>query len=226
MDFNNRGDILLSLVLLNLSILNHSLQKIPKATVMEDRLTIYPADNIQWRKWLESNHLECKGVWLIYNKKIKGGELPGLSWGEAVDTALCFGWIDSKKLPIDEKKFMQFFSKRNPKSGWSKINKEKAENLIELGLMTGAGLRIIEAAKYDGSWNALDAVEKLIMPKELALILDEHNHCKVFFTSLSNSVKKSVFYWLLSAKREETRNRRVAEILRFTSEGKLPKQFS
>lgn len=192
---------------------------------MEDRLTIYPTDNIQWREWLASNHLECSGIWLIYNKKIKGKELPGLSWSEAVDTALCFGWIDSKKLPIDEKQFMQFFSKRKPKSGWSRINKEKVKHLIDLGLMTDVGLKTIDAARRDGSWNALDVVEKLIIPEDLALMLTEHSRCEVFFSSLSNSVKKSIFYWLLSAKREETRNRRLAEIIRFTNEGKLPKQF-
>lgn len=192
---------------------------------MEDKLTIHPTDNIQWREWLALNHLECKSVWLIFTKKTKGKELPGLSWSEAVDTALCFGWIDSKRLPIDEEKFMQFFSKRKPKSGWSRINKEKVKNLIDLGLMTDAGLNTIKAAKRDGSWKALDAVEKLIMPKDLALILKAQSHYEVFFTSLSNSVKKSIFHWLLSAKREETRNRRIADILRFISEGKLPKQF-
>ncbi|RAJ37322.1 YdeI/OmpD-associated family protein [Pedobacter cryoconitis] len=126
---------------------------------MEDSLTIYPADNIQWREWFVLNHSECKGIWLVYNKKVRGKELPGLSWSEAVDTALCFGWIDSKKLPIDEKKFMQYFSKRKPKSGWSGINKQKVENLIDLGLMANAGLQTIKAAKLDGSWEMLDAVE-------------------------------------------------------------------
>ncbi|WP_316743944.1 YdeI/OmpD-associated family protein [Pedobacter antarcticus] len=193
---------------------------------MEERLTIYPANNNQWREWLALNHLEYKGIWLIYNKKVKGKEPPGLSWSEAVDTALCFGWIDSKKLPIDENKFMQFFSKRRSKSGWSRINKEKIKNLINLGLMTDAGLKTIEVAKRDGSWEALDDVEKLVMPTELALALNKCKNCEVFFTSLSNSIKKSVFYWILSAKKEETKNRRVAEIIRFANEGKLPKQFS
>jgi uncharacterized protein YdeI (YjbR/CyaY-like superfamily) len=192
---------------------------------MEDRLMIYPTDNIEWREWLALNHLEYNGVWVIYNKKIKGKELPGLSWSESVDTALCFGWIDSKRLPIDEMKFMQFFSKRKPKSAWSRINKEKVKNLIDLGLMTDAGLKTIDAAKRNGSWKALDAVENLTMPKDLALMLKAHRHCEVFFNALSNSVKKSVFYWLSSAKREETRNRRLAEIIRFINEGKLPNQF-
>jgi len=193
---------------------------------MEERITIHPTNNIEWREWLALNHLACKGVWLIYNKKIKGKELPGLSWSEAVDTALCFGWIDSKKLPIDEGRFMQFFSKRKPKSGWSRINKDKVKNLIDLGLMTDTGLKTITMAKHDGSWNALDAIEKLRMPDDLALMMKEHSHCEVFFSTLSNSVKKSIFYWIISAKKEETRNRRVAEIIRFTNEGKLPKQFS
>ena len=192
---------------------------------MEDRVTIHPANNRQWREWLALNHLAGKGVWLIYNKKIKGEELPGLSWSEAVDTALCFGWIDSKKLPVDDKKFMQFFSKRKPKSGWSGINKEKVKKLIDLGLMTDAGMKTIEAAKCDGSWEALDAVEKLIIPEDLALLLKQDTQSEVFFASLSKSVKKAVFYWILCAKREETRNRRVAEIIRFTKEGKFPKQF-
>lgn len=193
---------------------------------MEDKLMIFPADNVQWREWLALNYSTCKGVWLVYKKKIKGKELPGLSWSGAVDTALCFGWIDSKKLPVDEERFMQFFSKRKPKSGWSRINKEKVGNLIDLGLMTDAGLKVIQAAKQDGSWEAMDAVEKLVMPEDLGLMLKEYSHCEAFFNSLSNSVKKSIFYWLLSAKKEETRNRRITEIIRLTKEGKLPKQFT
>ena len=193
---------------------------------MEDKLTIHPTDNKQWREWLALNHVECNGVWLIYNKKVKGAELPVLSWSDAVDTALCFGWIDSKRLAVDDKKFMQFFSKRKPKSGWSKINKEKVKNLIDLGLMTEAGLKTIEVAKRNGSWNALDAIEALTMPEELVVLMKENSSCEAFFSSLSNSVKKSILYWVLSAKREETRSRRLAEIIRFTTEGKLPKQFS
>ena len=125
----------------------------------------YPTGQTVWRKWLQENHLSKQAVWLVfYNKK---SERKSITWSDAVDEALCFGWIDSKKISIDKETSHQFFSKRKPQSTWSKINKNKVEKLIELGLMKEAGFAIIETAKQNGSWIILDEVEELIIPKDL-----------------------------------------------------------
>jgi uncharacterized protein YdeI (YjbR/CyaY-like superfamily) len=120
------------------------------------------ASHTAWRKWLEENHLSKQAVWLVlYNKS---SDKKSITWREAVDVALCFGWIDSKKIKIDNETSHQFFSKRKPNSTWSKINKEKVSELIESGLMTDAGYKSIETAKQNGSWAILDEVEALIIP--------------------------------------------------------------
>ena len=125
----------------------------------------YPKSPAAWRKWLEKYHFSKEAVWLVsYNKS---SNKKSISWSEAVDVALCFGWIDSKRIKIDEETSHQYFTKRRSKSAWSKINKEKVQNLIEKGLMTESGFKSIEIAKQNGSWNILDEVEELIIPKDL-----------------------------------------------------------
>lgn len=120
--------------------------------------TFCPTTREEWRKWLEENHRTSLGVWLIYYK-VKSGK-PSVRYSEAVKEALCFGWIDSKVKSLDEERYMQIFTPRKPKSGWSKLNKQYIEELIEQGLMTTGGLEKIEAAKQDGSWKKLDAIKK------------------------------------------------------------------
>ena len=123
------------------------------------------ASQTAWRKWLEENHLSKQAVWLVLYTK--SSDKKSTTWREAVDVALCFGWIDSKKIKIDNETSHQFFSKRKPNSTWSKINKEKVSELIESGLMTDAGYKSIETAKQNGSWAILDEVEALIIPEDL-----------------------------------------------------------
>ncbi|MCF8239084.1 MAG: hypothetical protein K9I85_13060 [Saprospiraceae bacterium] len=143
----------------------------------------YPKRQAVWRKWLEKNHHLKQAVWLVfYNKK---SEFKSITWSEAVDVALCFGWIDSKKVKIDEDTAHQFFSRRKPKSTWSKINKNKVEKLIEQGLMTEAGYGSIETAKQNGSWTILDEVEELIVPSDLEAEFASKPNSKDFFLSLS-----------------------------------------
>src|SRR5690606_24902090 len=108
---------------------------------------------------------------------------PSITWSEAVDVALCFGWIDSKKIKIDEETAHQFFSKRKPKSTWSKINKEKVRRLMETGLMTKAGYEIIERAKQNGSWIILDEVEELRIPEDLEIAFKKQKGAKAYFLS-------------------------------------------
>jgi uncharacterized protein YdeI (YjbR/CyaY-like superfamily) len=116
----------------------------------------YPKSQTEWRKWLQDNHLSSQAVWLVYYKK--KSNIASITWSEAVDVALCFGWIDSKRISIDQETSHQFFTKRKPKSTWSKINKNKVEKLIEQGLMTEAGFKSIDIAKQNDSWTILDEV--------------------------------------------------------------------
>ena len=183
----------------------------------------YPINQTAWRKWLEKNHLSKQAVWLVfYNKK---SEKKSITWSEAVDVALCFGWIDSKRIKIDEETSQQYFSKRKQKSTWSKINKEKVKKLIEQGLIAEAGLRSIETAKENGSWTILDEVEKLIIPADLEAAFTDKPNAKDFFLSLSKSVKKIILSWLVFAKTKETRQKRMNEIIESAEQNLKPKHL-
>lgn len=184
----------------------------------------YCPDNQQdWRKWLELNHKEKDAVWLIFYRKKSPNY--NLSWSDSVDEALCFGWIDSVKKTIDKEKYRQYFSKRRTKSNWSKVNKDKVKTLIEQGLMREAGYKSIAIAKENGSWTFLDAVEALIVPEDLKREFENHKGSMEYFESLSKSAKKILLYWVVSAKRKETRQKRVLEIAVNASENLKPKQF-
>jgi uncharacterized protein YdeI (YjbR/CyaY-like superfamily) len=185
--------------------------------------SICPSSRQAWREWLQANHAKKQAVWLIYYKK--KSNLPTVIYSDAVDEALCFGWIDSKAKPIDEEKYMQFFTKRKPKSIWSKINKEKIERLTKEGLMTQAGFEIIEIAKQNGSWTILDESEALIIPKDLEKGLQKNAAAMDYFSSLSRSDKRNILQWLVLAKRQETREKRIAEIIELAEQMLKPKQF-
>lgn len=159
--------------------------------------------------WLKQHHKRSKCVWLIFYKK--GAQTPNLSWSEAVEEALCFGWIDGVRNTIDADRFKQYFTKRKPKSNWSRINKEKVEQLIATGQMTPAGLHSIKIAKQNGSWTFLDDVEALVIPSDLEAAFD--NTTKIRFHELSKSVKKLHLYELLSAKQPTTRQKRIEKII-------------
>ena len=191
---------------------------------MEQELeTFYPKNRQEWRAWLEENHDKKQNIWLIYYKQ--KSKIPTVSYSDAVDEALCFGWIDSKAKSIDEVKFMQFFSRRKEKSVWSKINKEKIEMLISAGLMTPAGLAIIEKAKANGSWTILDEVEALIIPPDLEGAFSQKLNAKTYFQSLSRTDQRNILQWLVLAKRPETRQKRIDEIVDLAELGQKPKQF-
>lgn len=184
---------------------------------------ITPRNAAAWRKWLQANHLKKQSVWVIKYKKSAGIET--VSWSEAVDEALCFGWIDSKKQSIDEEKYRQFYSRRKANSTWSKINKAKVKRLIDEGLMTPAGLESIEVAKENGSWTLLDAVEELIIPPDLEAAFQKQPGSKAFFNSQSKSTRKLILYWVVSAKRQPTRDKRVKEVAECAAEELKPKPF-
>ena len=184
----------------------------------------YPKSRQEWREWLQDNHDKKQSVWLIYYKK--KSNIPTVIYSEAVDEALCFGWIDSKSKPIDEHKFMQFFSRRKPNSVWSRVNKEKIERLTNEGLMTKAGYEIIEIAKQNGSWTILDEAEALVIPDDLDKDFQKRKNAKEYFLSLSRSDKRNILQWLVLAKRQETREKRIAEIVELADKNQKPKQFS
>jgi uncharacterized protein YdeI (YjbR/CyaY-like superfamily) len=178
----------------------------------DNQLETFHAPNRQaWREWLEKNHHNYIGVWLIYYK-VKSGQ-PSIRYSEAVKEALCFGWIDSKVNSLDENRYMQIFTPRKPKSVWSKLNKQYIEELIEQGLMTEAGLKKIAAAKQNGSWTTLDAIEALIIPDDLQQALAANEIANKYFQAFSNSVKKNILFWIESAKRPETRLKRIEQTI-------------
>ncbi len=185
--------------------------------------TFCPKTIQEWRQWLQINHLSKQSVWLIYYKK--KSSTPSIIWSEAVDQALCFGWIDSTSKPIDNEKYMQFFSKRKPKSVWSKINKLKVQQLINAQIMAPAGLQSIALATQNGSWTILDDVEDIKIPKDLDAAFKKYIGSKKYFLSLSKSVKKAILQWLVLAKKVDTRQKRIKEIAMLAAKNQKPKQF-
>ena len=185
--------------------------------------TFCPKGRAEWREWLEKNHLSEQSVWLVYYKS--STKVASLSWSDAVDEALCFGWIDSTKKTIDKERYMQYFSRRKPNSSWSKINKEKVTNLIQNNRMTKSGYDSIDTAKQNGSWTLLDKVEALVIPEDLKEGFATYTGSLEYFDSLSKSDKKILLYWVFSAKRSETRHKRILQIAESASINLKPKQF-
>ena len=182
-----------------------------------------PTSRQDWRQWLRKNHKSKESIWLVLFRK--ESYKPTISWSEAVEEALCYGWVDSKRKPFDNEKFLQFFSRRQPKGTWSKVNKAKVRQLIDKRLMTKAGFESIKTAKQNGSWTILDEVEELKIPKDLAEKFKAQPGSADYFLSLSKSVRKSILQWLVLAKRPETRQNRINEIAQLAAQGLKPKQF-
>jgi len=185
--------------------------------------TFCPSSRQEWRQWLKKNHRSQPSVWLIYYKKSTNA--PSLTYNEAVDEALCFGWIDSTRVSLDGEKFKQFFCKRKPTSVWSKVNKAKVQRLIKGRLMTKAGIESIETAKENGSWTILDEVEEVIIPDDLSTALKKQSGAEDYFLGLSRSSRKAILQWLVLAKRPETREKRINEIAGLAGEQLKPMQF-
>ena len=177
----------------------------------------HPLSRGEWREWLAENHAKFAGIWFVYFKKTTGK--PRVSYDEAVEEALCFGWIDSLPRKFDEERSKLLFTPRKPKSVWSKSNKLRVEKLIEEGLMTEIGLAKIEAAKRDGSWNALDASDNLEIPADLAKEF-KTEEAEKNFSAFSDSVKRAILAWIGNAKRAETRNARIVKTVEMATRNK------
>ena len=178
---------------------------------------LQPRSRKAWRTWLEKNHSTSPGVWLIYAKKHTG--IPSLTYNDAVEEALCFGWIDSLVQSVDDARFRQIFTPRKEKSLWSALNRKRAARLIEAGLMTAAGLALITLAKKTGRWEAHEPSESLTVPAELKKALAANAAAKKNWPTYTESQRKMFLYMVNGAKRPETRAKRVARVLEIVSSG-------
>lgn len=188
---------------------------------MELDKALYFESSREWRKWLERNHDKEREAWLMHYKKGTGES--GVSYSEAVEEALCFGWIDSKGKRIDDKRFVLKYSPRKAKSVWSMVNKERAERLIEAGRMTDAGLAKIEEAKRSGLWDtAYTNKVREKMPSDLKKALLAEKDAWNNFQGFANSYRNMYIGWVNGAKTEGTRNRRIAEVVKRSLANKKP----
>jgi len=169
-----------------------------------------------WRRWLSANHARAQGIWLVTYKKTADPRRY-LSYDDIVDEALCFGWVDSLPRSLDAERSMRLVAPRKPKSGWSRVNKARVERLMADGKMTPAGLRAIERAKADGSWAKLDAVEALVVPRDLAAALGQNAKARAFFDEFPRSSKRIILEWIAGARTPETRAKRVEETARLAA---------
>ena len=177
--------------------------------------TLQPRSRKAWRAWLKQNHASSSGIWLVYAKKHTG--LPSLTYAEAVEEALCFGWIDSLVHPVDDSLYKQIFTPRKPSSAWSALNKRRVETLIAAEQMTAAGMKMIELAKANGKWDAHAQTESLTMPSELKKALSGNANAKKNWPTYTVSQQKAFLRMLHDAKTPDTRAKRIARILDIVS---------
>lgn len=178
---------------------------------MEDFPELHFERDTDFYDWLLSNHKNVKGVYLIFYKLEMN--VPTMRWGDAVKVALCFGWIDSKVQSLGDGKRRQYFSPRKPKGTWSALNKKYVDDLTSKGLIQEAGFKMIALAKKTGTWTAMDDVENGIIPKELQDAFDENPKAFENYQNFARGYRKSYLSWLHSAKREETRKKRLNQII-------------
>lgn len=190
----------------------------PKRPAIDDLELIKPADRAAWRAWLAANHATSPGIWLVYIKADAAKAIAhNLSYDDAVEECICFGWIDSKVNTIDARTYKQLITPRKPGSVWSALNKRRVAALEAAKLIAAPGREKIEAAKRDGSWTALDAIEALVIPEDLRAAFAKNTKARANFENFPPSAKKVALTWIASAKRDETRRTRVAETVRLAA---------
>jgi uncharacterized protein YdeI (YjbR/CyaY-like superfamily) len=193
-------------------ILYNTRMKAPK-----DNLSVLSfASQRDWETWLKKHHADSVGIWLKIAKKDTG--IPSVSYSEALEGALCYGWIDGQKAPLDDRYWLQKFTPRRPKSGWSKINCDKATALIDQGKMKAPGLRQVELAKADGRWDsAYQSQSKITVPADLQKELDKNPKAKKFFATLNSVNRYAILYRIQTAKKPETRAARIVKFIEMLS---------
>lgn len=173
----------------------------------------------QWEKWLTKNHPLSDGVWLQIQKK--DSDQRSLTYADALDMALCYGWIDGQKKPLDDRSWLQKFTRRSSKSNWSKKNREHVARLIKAGKMKAPGLKAVKTAKEDGSWEAAyDSQRTSKIPEDFLKALSGNKKAQAFFETLNKANLYSIAYRLQTAKKPETREKRMKEILEMMAKGK------
>ena len=178
----------------------------------------------QWRRWLMARHTQGDGIWLVTWKKTSGG--PYVSYNDIVEEALAFGWIDSKPRALDDARTMLWLAPRKAGTGWSALNKARIERMTTAGLMAPAGQQKIEAAKQDGSWAKLDAVEQLVVPPDLAAALHKRPAAARNFDTFPRSAKRGILEWIEQAKRPETRAKRIEETASLAQKNERANQWT
>jgi len=187
--------------------------------VADEESVVFPSA-AAFESWLAEHHTQSPGVWLRLRKQ--GSAAPGtVTYAEAVEVALCFGWIDGQKRSLDEDHWLQRFTPRSPRSRWSQINRAKALELIEQGRMRPAGLAEVERARADGRWEAAYAgARTMTVPDDLAAALAANPAAESFFATLDGANRYAVLYRVQDAKRPETRARRIATFVQMLAEGR------
>jgi uncharacterized protein YdeI (YjbR/CyaY-like superfamily) len=186
--------------------------------------SIQPKSILEWNQWLERNHSRANGIWLITFKQATGR--PRIFYDDAVESALCFGWIDSKPRTLDAERSMLWFSPRKKGSAWSKRNKERVEKLVAANRLHEAGLAKIEEAKQDGSWIKLDSVEALEIPSDLRKAFKSNLDSNSNFDAFPRSTKRAILEWIGNAKTEATRAKRVSETATLAAENIRANQWT
>jgi uncharacterized protein YdeI (YjbR/CyaY-like superfamily) len=184
---------------------------------------VHAKDRAAWRRWLQRNHASSPPVWLVLAKK--GASVPSVTYAEAVEEALCFGWIDSKANALDDERFKLWMAPRKPRSGWSAVNKRRIERLLAEGRMAPAGLAAIEAAKADGSWSRLDASHSLTIPSDLATAMKRYRDARKHFDAFPPSARSAILEWIDAAKRPPTRAKRIEETARLADRNERANQW-
>jgi uncharacterized protein YdeI (YjbR/CyaY-like superfamily) len=175
-----------------------------------------------WRDWLAAHHGDAPGAWVVTYKKAEGDRY--VPYEALVEEALCFGWIDSKGRRLDERRSMLLMTPRKPGSGWSRPNKERLERLFADNRMEPAGIALVEAAKADGSWTALDDIENLVEPDDLRAALDASPAARASWDGFPRSAKRAILEWIAGAKRPQTRAKRVEETATLAARGERANQ--
>ncbi|MDV6262166.1 YdeI/OmpD-associated family protein [Rhodococcoides yunnanense] len=188
------------------------------ATWKFDYPIIHAETRAQWRSWLARNHPSTRGVWLCSWRTTT--DRPRCPYPEAVEEAICFGWIDSTNTVLDEERSLQLFTPRRPKSQWTRLNRKRATDMEDRGLMTEAGRRTIAAAKTNGWWTIADQVEDLQEPLELTTALNRDPNARNTWDGFPPSARKQMLWWIVSAVRDDTRAGRITQVVAEAAAGR------
>jgi uncharacterized protein YdeI (YjbR/CyaY-like superfamily) len=178
----------------------------------------HPADLAAWRSWLAANADTARGVWVASWKKASGRD--SVPYADLVEEAICFGWIDSTVNNLDDERGLQLMTPRKPRSGWTRLNRQRVATLEEQGRMADAGRRAVDVAKANGWWTIYDSVEDLLEPDELAVALDANPAARTAWDGFPPSARKQMLWWVVSARKPETRAGRVGKIVAEAAEGR------